>query len=151
LAKTVKNNGDIAIKIHISAFKTSNYLPLKGVEKCPVALGTVQAFQEAAFELFRLCQRQAGSQKAFFSAGKAEIAPFGPENGISYRFLHFQSYLVLEYYEILCNDPNSLTQGANLVKYISFYKKRLIKEAKTRKPKRMTAKAFSFGLFVLSF
>jgi hypothetical protein len=58
---------------------------------------------------------------------------------------------VPKYYEILCNDPNSLTQGANLVKYIGFYKKRRIKEAKTRKPKRMTAKAFGFGLLVLSF
>jgi hypothetical protein len=63
------------------------------------------------------------SQKGIFSTGKAEIAPFGPENCISYRFLHFESYLVLKYYEILCNSANSLTQEANLVKYIGFYKK----------------------------
>ena len=89
LAKTVKHNGDIPIKIHVSAFKISNYLPLKRVEKCPVALGR-QAFQEAALGLSGLRHWQAGSQKGFISTGKAEIAPFGPENGISYRFLHFQ-------------------------------------------------------------
>jgi hypothetical protein len=58
---------------------------------------------------------------------------------------------VLKYYEILCNKPNSLTQEANLVKYIGFYKKRLVKEAKRQKPKPGIGTSFSFELGTFSF
>ena len=123
-AKLVQDNGDIGVEIDVSAFKISGYLLLKGIEKVFVVLWGRLAFQEPVFEVLGLRQGQVGSQKAFFSAGKAEIAPFGPENYISYHFLHFESYLVLKCYEILlCNNPNSLTQAGNFVKYNGFYKK----------------------------
>ena len=92
-----------------------------------------------------------GPQKGFFSTSKAEIAPFCPENRISYHFLHFESYLILKYYEILWNNPNSLTRERNFVISMGFYKKRLVKEAKRQKPKPEIGTSFSFELGTFSF
>jgi len=46
-AKPVQDNGDIGVEIDVSTFKISDYLLLKGVEKCSVELDSRYSMLDA--------------------------------------------------------------------------------------------------------